>query len=116
VQIGVQSYSFRDRSLEDAIKAIVDVGLGGCELWSEHAEPKDLLNRYYKGKDPQARETLRHWLLNVPLDDFRAVRSKFDRAGIELYAYNLSLRDDFSDAEIERGFEIVKALGVKVMT
>jgi hypothetical protein len=50
------------------------------------------------------------------LDDFRAVRSKFDRAGIELYAYNLSLRDDFSDAEIERGFEIVKALGVKVMT
>jgi sugar phosphate isomerase/epimerase len=120
VQIGVQSYSFRDRSLEDAIKAMVDVGLGSCELWSEHVEPKDLLNRYYKEKDPQsrneAREALRRWRLNVPFDDFRTIRSKFDRAGIELYAYNLSFRDDFSDDEIERGFEMAKALGVKVMT
>ncbi len=107
VQVGVQSYSFRDRSLDDAIKAMVEVGLGSCELWSNHVEPKDLL---------ESREALRRWRLSVPLDEFKAVRAKFDRAGVELYAYNLSIRDDFTDAEIERGFEMAKALGVRVMT
>ena len=107
LQIGVQSYSFRDRSLDDAIKAMVEVGLGSCELWSNHVEPKDLL---------ESREAIRRWRLSVPLDEFKAVRAKFDRAGVELYAYNLSIRDDFTDAEIERGFEMAKALGVHVMT
>ena len=30
VQVGVQSYSFRDRPLDDAIKAMVDIGLSPC--------------------------------------------------------------------------------------
>jgi sugar phosphate isomerase/epimerase len=54
--------------------------------------------------------------LTVPLDEFKKVRSKFDQAGIELYAYNLSFRDDFTDAEVERGFEMAKALGVSILT
>lgn len=116
VQIGVQSYSFRDRSLDDAIKAMVEVGLGSCELWSGHVEPKELFDRYNKSRDAESREAIRRWRLSAPLDELKRVRAKFDRAGIELYAYNLSFRDDFTDAEIERGFEMAKALGVKVMT
>ena len=54
--------------------------------------------------------------MTTPLDHFKAVRSKFDSAGIDLYAYNLSFRDDFTDAEIERGFEMARALGAKVIT
>src|SRR5438128_2000424 len=64
----------------------------------------------------QAREELRRWRLNTPLDHFKAVHCKFDRAGVDLYAYNLSFRDDFSDAEIERGFQIARALGAKAIT
>jgi sugar phosphate isomerase/epimerase len=105
VQLGAQSYSFRDRSLDDAIKAMTEIGLGECELWQGHAEPKDL-----KGKE------LTKWRETVSLDEFQAIRKKFDTAGIRLYAYNYSFRDNFTDKEFERGFEMAKALGVGVIT
>jgi sugar phosphate isomerase/epimerase len=47
---------------------------------------------------------------------FRAIRRKFDDAGIRLHAYNLSFNDSFSEAEIDRGFEMAKALGVEIIT
>src|SRR5262249_1573885 len=111
VQIGVQTYSFRDRSLDEAIKAMVEIGLSGCELWQGHVEPRGEAT-----KGPQGRESLRNWRLTVPLDELKAVRAKLDKAGIDLYAYNLSFRDDFTDAEMERGFEMAKALEVKILT
>jgi sugar phosphate isomerase/epimerase len=112
VQIGVQSYSFRTLSLDDAIKAMVDVGLSSCELWQGHVEPpRDRL-----AKESNPREALRKWRLTVPLDEFKAIRTKFDRAGIDLYAFNISFQDHFTDDEIERGFEMAKALGAKVIT
>jgi len=104
VQVGAQSYSFRDRSLDELIKAMAEIGIGSCELWQGHVEPKG------------SRESLREWRLSVPLDHFKEIRAKFDRAGVELYAYNLSFRDDYTDAEIERGFEMARALGVTRMT
>lgn len=109
VQIGVQSYSFRDRSLDEAIKAMTEIGLSSCELWQGHLEPQE-----FKGRDN--REALRKWRLSVPLDTFRQTRDKFKQAGIDLYAFNISFRDDYTDAEIERGFEMAKALGVKAIT
>ncbi|PYV37140.1 MAG: sugar phosphate isomerase/epimerase [Acidobacteria bacterium] len=89
----------------------LDVGLSSCELYSGHVEPRGSGPR-----EPQAREELRKWRLETPLDHFKGVRTKFDKAGIELYAYNLSFRDDFTDAEMDRGFEIAKALGVGIIT
>lgn len=105
VQIGVQSYSFRDRSLDAAIDGMKTVGLTACELWQGHVEPKDV-----------SREELRTWRLRTPLSTFTDIRSKFSQAGIALNAYNLSFRDDFSDEEMARGFEMARALGVPVMT
>ncbi|HVP47797.1 MAG TPA: sugar phosphate isomerase/epimerase [Bryobacteraceae bacterium] len=104
VQIGVQSYSFRDRPLDEAIKAMVEVGLGECELTSGHVEPR------------MSRADLRNWRATVSMDEFRNVRRKFDDAGIQLYAFNYSFRDDFTDVEIARGFEMAKALGVGIIT
>ena len=111
VQIGVQSYSFRDRSLDEAIKAMLEAGLSSCELWQGHVEPRG------GGRGgPGAREELRKWRLQTSLNHFKGVRAKFDRAGIDLYAYNLSFRDDFTDEEMDRGFEMAKALGVRALT
>ena len=105
VTLGVQSYSFRDRSLDDAIAAMQLLGLRSCELWQSHVEPRRL-----------PREDLRKWRETVALDHFHLVREKFSRATIRLSAYNISFRDDFSDAEIERGFEMAEALGAPLIT
>src|SRR4029077_6523084 len=74
VQIGAQSYSFRDRSLDDAIKGMVEVGLSECELWQGHIEPKKV----------GGRDALREWRLSTPMDVFKEARKKFDDAGILL--------------------------------
>src|ERR1700689_1035805 len=73
VQLGVQSYSFRDRPLDDAIKAMTEIGLGECELWQGHVEPK------LRGKE------LTTWRETVDLKEFEAIRKKFDAAGIQLF-------------------------------
>ena len=109
VLIGVQSYSFRDRDLQGVIDGMIEVGLTSCELWEGHVEPGDL-----RGRD--AREELRRWRTTVGLDHFTAISERFGRAGLTLNSYNLSFKDHFSDEEIDRGFEMAKALGVPAIT
>ena len=109
VQLGAQSYSFRDRGLDEAIQALVECGLGECELYQGHLEPRGNLRR---GEFAKVRE----WRLNTPLAFFEAVRKKFDDAGVLLYAYNYSFNKFMSDAEIERGFQMAEAMGVKYIT
>lgn len=137
VRIGVQSYSFRTMSLDDAIKAMVAIGIGECELFSGHVEPRPQgmggprpQGAPPAGGQPQgpppgggprgpnsaAREETRKWRLTVPMDHFTAVRKKFDAAGIKLQAYNYSFNDSFTDEEIDRGFVMAKALGVNLIT
>jgi sugar phosphate isomerase/epimerase len=105
VQLGAQSYSFRDRSLDEAIRAYSDTGLSCCELWAGHLEPKGA-----------NREDLRTWRITTPLSFFALTTEKFRKAGIDLYGLNYSFKEDFTDEEIKRGFEIARALGVKCIT
>ena len=108
VWVGAQTYSFRDRSMEGAIAGLKEAGIPVVEMWQGHIEPP-------QGKG-SSRDDLRKWRTTVSLDVFKDARKKFDAAGIEIYAYNYSFRDDFTDEEIERGFEFAKALGVKNLT
>ena len=102
--IGVQSYSFRDRPLADAIAAMNKLGLNSCELWQAHVEPRI------------ARADLRQWRETVPLDHFHGVRDQLAKAQITLNAYNISITDSFSDLEIERAFDMAAALGAPLIT
>lgn len=66
--------------------------------------------------DPAVREALRKWRLEVDLAKFRDVKAQFDRAGLILFAYNLSFNDSYTDPEIERGLLMAKALGTRIVT
>lgn len=109
VLIGLQSYSVRDMDLDAGIAAMGELGLSSCELWEVHVEPREL-------RRPENRERLRRWRTTVPLDYFRRIRDQFETAEIDISAYNLSFKDHFSDAEIDRGFEMATALGAPAIT
>jgi sugar phosphate isomerase/epimerase len=105
VQLGVQTYSFRDRPLDQAIAAMIEVGINSCELWQGHLEPQKL-----------EREALLKWRLETPLSHYKEAGQKLKKAGIQLSAYNYSFKKDMTDEELERGFQMAKALGTSVIT
>lgn len=112
VTLGAQTYSFRqlDRpaggDMSDVIvKAFTECGLRDCELWSPMLEPAKV-----------ERDALRRWRIETPLDHFAAIKKKFDSAKIAIRAYNYSFNDSFTDAEIDRGFEVARALGAGFIT
>ena len=130
VRLGVQTYSFRDLprpvgaadSVDLVIKAMLDAGVGECELFAPQLEPQFSQGaRGARGAPPspeaiKAREDLRKWRLESSLDHFRNVRKKFDAAGLAIFAYCYNMNASFTDAEIDRGFEMTKALGTGIMT
>jgi sugar phosphate isomerase/epimerase len=114
VRVGVQTYSFRDLprpqsgdAVDGLIRAMTDCGLTDCELWAPQVEPR--LAR-------EARNELRAWRVETPLDHFRSVGKKFRDAGLSIHAYNYSFTADMTDPEIDRGFEMTKALGAQYIT
>jgi sugar phosphate isomerase/epimerase len=130
VRLGVQTYSFRDLPRQpgsDAVDTVINAmtadGISECELFAPQVEPQAAMagGRGQRGAPPSpeqitAREDLRKWRVETPIDHFRAVKKKFDAAGISIYAYNYSFNDGFTDQEIDRGFEMARALGAEVIT
>ena len=112
VRLGAQTYSFREMTRPPAgdmsdvlVQAMSECGLRECELWSPQLEPVKV-----------PREELRRWRVETPLDHFRAIRKKFDGAKIAIRAFNYSFNDSFTEPEIDRGFEIARALGAEFIT
>jgi len=129
VRLGVQTYSFRDLphmpggdAIDPVIKAMTECGLTECELFAPQVEPQFGGGaRGARGAPPspeasKAREDVRKWRLETPLDHFAGVKKKFDAAGITVYAYNYSANASYTDAEIDRGFDMAKALGAEIIT
>jgi sugar phosphate isomerase/epimerase len=125
VRLGVQTYSFRGLTrppggdmVDPIIAAMKECALTECELWAPQIEPPSPFGR--GGPTPeqaqQTRDAAKKWRLETPLDHFRAIRKKFESAGMTIYAFNYSPNNGFSDAEIDRGFEMAKALGAEIIT
>ena len=123
VRIGLHTYSLRDLRYEAVVPEMREVGLGECELWSMQVEPTrsevvDISNLA---------------LQLISLDFFTNVREKFNQAGIDIYAYNPtfggpdrrsggtagkpppSAPAPITDEEIDRIFQMAKALGAKTI-
>ncbi|HVQ14466.1 MAG TPA: sugar phosphate isomerase/epimerase [Vicinamibacterales bacterium] len=125
VPLGVQTYSFRELMrppggdmVDPVIAAMKECGLTECELWAPQIEPASPFGRGRPTPEQaqQAREAVRTWRLETPIDHFRTIRKKFESAGISIYAFNYSPNGSFTDAEIDRGFEMAKALGAEIIT
>jgi sugar phosphate isomerase/epimerase len=127
VHLGVQTYSYRAMprpagapdSVDVVIQAMIDSGAKECELWSPQIEPPMPMGPGTQGDPAErqaARERVRQFRLTTPLDHFTGIRKKFEARGLSIYCFNLSFNDSFTDAEIDRGFEIAKALGVGVVS
>ncbi|MCZ2156274.1 MAG: sugar phosphate isomerase/epimerase [Bryobacterales bacterium] len=112
VRIGNMTYSFRDMPLDGAIEAQAKLGIGFAELDHNHVERELKLER-----TPEGRRKLREWRLSPAAEmEYKAIRRKFERAGVPLWGLIYTVRDDFTEPEIERGFQLARALGVGVVT
>lgn len=116
VRIGAQTYSFRDRPLDQVPAAFKAAGLSFCELWSGHVESGAVIGAASDTPRDARRELARTWRLSVPMSHFEGIRNAFSDAGVTLTSYDVPYRDDWTDAEIARTFAMAKALGVPVIT
>jgi len=114
VALGVNTYSLPQLALKDALRAFAEIGFGMAELHPRHVEPA--FGFPAEASPTLARQKLREWRLTVPLEHFEAIGKMFQAQNLFLYAYNMNYRDDFTDDELERSFQMTHALGCNVIT
>jgi sugar phosphate isomerase/epimerase len=118
VVLGIQTYSFRDLDLDEAIKAMVTLGVKSCELWEGHVEPREL--QWAAGQSQEEadlkKEKLKKWRNELDMDHIKAIRAKFDAAGIAIFAYTGTMKDAITEHDMELLFRIAKALGTDLIT
>ncbi len=143
VRLGTITYSFRDLprtpgrdNVDDIIKAVTACSIGEIELYSPNIEPAPASAAKPAASGPAygvargartpptpeqiaarkaERDALRQWRIDTPASYYQAVRARFENAGIGLFAYTLGFNADFTDDEIEAGFNQAKALGVDLI-
>ena len=128
VKVGGISYCFRSIPrpaagdyMDTLIDAFKQAALGICELESVRVEPEPAIpggGRIPATLTPEytkRREELRQWRLTVPMERFKEIRGKFDKAGIDVFGYVVTFSEDFTDPEIDRTFQLTKALGASVI-
>lgn len=135
VQFGLQSYVFTGIGLPQAglidqvVSSMVAAGLGECDIYDALVQPPELADRIRAGGPSgpgaqvppevaaaraQARAEHAQWRMTVSLDYFRAIRKKFEDAGIEIYG--LSSFPGSTEEELSRTFDIAEVCGAKLVT
>jgi sugar phosphate isomerase/epimerase len=135
VQIGSITYSFRTiQNADDIVNAYKTIGLGEMELMANHAEAlagapsgraggpgaggrgAQVTPEQQAARDAAAK-ALHDWRMSATEATFKPVRKKIEDAGIELrlLTYNMNVKST-TDDELEYGFMMAKALGVRAIT
>lgn len=118
VVIGLQTYSLRDRSLDEAVKAMVQLGIKSCELWEGHVEPLEL--QWKRNSTPsemqRKKELLMEWRNGLQMSYIGGIKEKLNEAGIKVQAYNATIKDNISEHDLELAFKIAQALGTDTLT
>lgn len=118
VSIGIQTYSFRDRNLDETIKAMQELGIKSCELWEGHVEPSEF--QWKPNSTPEQTKAkqagLEKWRAELNIGDIKKLRDKIEQAGITIQAYNGTIKDNTSDVSIDTIFRITCALGTDLLT
>jgi len=110
VQIGAISYSFNSIARADAtvvIKAMVELGLGECELTLTHCEALAGM--------PAAQAGIAAWRAAATPATWAAVRKKFNDAGIDVALLSGEMNDRMTDKDIEYQFSMARGAGVKAL-
>lgn len=125
IRIGCSTYTFSPARVDQAIQGIAEAGFTSSELHPSQIEPSFEMHPVFpsgpgepdvSAEHAYARNALRQWRLSVPMEHFTRAGQRFRDAGIKLVAYNVNFGEDFSDAELDRSFEMTKALGADLIT
>jgi sugar phosphate isomerase/epimerase len=143
VQIGAISYSFNRLASPDPeaiVKAYVEIGLGECELMSNHCEAlagapampmfgrggggagrapgggRAPLTPEQQTERQAATEKLAQWRAASNAATWKGVTRKFNDAGVDVALLCYNMQDSMKDEDIEYGFSMAKGLGVKGIT
>ncbi len=133
LQFGLQSYVFswiglpHETQLDVVIRSMVESGLGECDLFAPLVEPADLWERIHAGPGSgqavppeiaadraRAREELAQWRRSVSPDHFRAIRKKFEDAGIVIYG--LSGFPGDTEEEVRYTFDTASVCGARLIS
>src|ERR1039458_9439666 len=113
VQIGAITYSFGSMKLDDVIQAYVDIGLDEMELMSETAEAAAGAP---VGGGPARAQVILKWRKSVPMDKFKEIRGKANRAGIQIAILCFNMNEAITDDEMDYAFVLANALGAKAIS
>jgi len=134
VLIGAITYSYRAiLDAEAILKAMAQEGLSEVELMSNHAEA--LAGAPAQGRggpgggrrgEPMTPEEqaaakaraddLNAWRKSMTPDRFKNVRKNFNDAGIDVRLLTYNMNTSTTDEDLEYGFQMAKALGVRAIT
>lgn len=130
VQIGAITYSFRSMpgSADNIIQYCQNAGVSAVELMGDVAEQyagapenpvKKWRNLTTEEKELVAKyaEDMANWRATASMSAFKALKKKFKKAGIAIYAFKPNaLRGNNTDAEIAYAMRAAKALGANSVT
>jgi sugar phosphate isomerase/epimerase len=137
VQIGVISYSYRQMKPFDAVSVLkyaVEDGINATELenvqelWAGMPAPPPFPPRQPgAAPDPAARDKFRaaqaahaeevtKWRTTMDVNKYAELRKMYNDAGVNIYAFKITLTDRMPDAEFDYAFKAAKLCGANHLT